>query len=135
MALFRVDYSGRGELADRQQHLAQMMSRLQKISEEYNVAVFITNQMTSDPGATLSFQVGDFIHLLLDFGDLYWLNLQADPKKPIGGNILAHASTTRIALRKGRGETRIAKIYDSPDMPENEATFAITNGGINDAKD
>uniref|UniRef100_A0A1B6BXB5 RecA family profile 1 domain-containing protein n=1 Tax=Clastoptera arizonana TaxID=38151 RepID=A0A1B6BXB5_9HEMI len=57
MALFRVDFSGRGELADRQQKLAQMMSRLQKISEEYNVAVFITNQMTSDPGATLSFQV------------------------------------------------------------------------------
>ena len=53
----------------------QMMSRLQKISEEYNVAVFITNQMTADPGATMSFQ--------------------ADPKKPIGGNILAHASTTR----------------------------------------
>ncbi|XP_067009097.1 meiotic recombination protein DMC1/LIM15 homolog [Anabrus simplex] len=115
MALFRVDFSGRGELADRQQKLAQMMSRLQKISEEYNVAVFITNQMTADPGATLTFQ--------------------ADPKKPIGGNILAHASTTRIALRKGRGETRIAKIYDSPDLPENEATFAITMGGIGDTKD
>ncbi|KAK6632728.1 Meiotic recombination protein dmc1 [Polyplax serrata] len=115
MALFRVDYSGRGELADRQQKLAQMMSRLQKISEEYNVAVFITNQMTSDPGATLSFQ--------------------ADPKKPVGGNILAHASTTRLSLRKGRGETRIAKVYDSPDMPESEATFAITVGGVDDAKD
>ncbi|XP_064406322.1 meiotic recombination protein DMC1/LIM15 homolog [Halichondria panicea] len=115
MALFRVDFSGRGELADRQQKLAQMLSRLQKISEEYNVAMFITNQMTADPGATMSFQ--------------------ADPKKPIGGNILAHASTTRISLRKGRGEVRIAKIYDSPDMPESEATFAITAGGINDAKD
>ncbi|KAI8426172.1 hypothetical protein MSG28_005113 [Choristoneura fumiferana] len=115
MALFRVDFSGRGELADRQQKLAQVLSRLQKISEEYNVAVFITNQMTSDPGATLSFQV--------------------DPKKPIGGNILAHASTTRISLRKGRGENRIAKIYDSPDLPESEATFAITSGGVADAKD
>ncbi len=92
-----------------------MMSRIQKISEEYNVAVFITNQMTADPGAAMSFQ--------------------ADPKKPIGGNILAHASTTRIMLRKGRGETRIAKIFDSPDMPENEATFAISTGGIIDAKD
>ncbi|XP_068439242.1 meiotic recombination protein DMC1/LIM15 homolog isoform X3 [Clinocottus analis] len=51
MALFRVDFSGRGELAERQQKLAQMLSRLQKISEEYNVAVFITNQMTADPGA------------------------------------------------------------------------------------
>ena len=115
MALFRVDYSGRGELAERQQTLAQMMSKLQKISEEYNVAVLVTNQMTSDPGATMSFQ--------------------ADPKKPIGGNIIAHASTTRISLRKGRGEMRIAKIYDSPDLPENEATFAITNGGLDDAKD
>ena len=75
MALFRVDFSGRGELAERQQNLAQMMSKLQKISEEYNVAVLVTNQMTSDPGATMSFQ--------------------ADPKKPIGGNIIAHASTTR----------------------------------------
>uniref|UniRef100_A0A452IMX7 Uncharacterized protein n=1 Tax=Gopherus agassizii TaxID=38772 RepID=A0A452IMX7_9SAUR len=93
MALFRVDFSGRGELAERQQKLAQMLSRLQKISEEYNVAVFVTNQMTADPGATMTFQ--------------------ADPKKPIGGHILAHASTTRISLRKGRGELRIAKIYDS----------------------
>ncbi|EEC08841.1 meiotic recombination protein DMC1/LIM15 homolog [Ixodes scapularis] len=113
MALFRVDFSGRGELADRQQKLAQMLSKLQKISEEYNVAVFITNQMTADPGAAMSFQ--------------------ADPKKPIGGHILAHASTTRIALRKGRAEVRIAKIYDSPDQPENEATFAITAGGVADA--
>ncbi|KAJ7330085.1 hypothetical protein JRQ81_016259 [Phrynocephalus forsythii] len=115
MALFRVDFSGRGELAERQQKLAQMLSRLQKISEEYNVAVFMTNQMTADPGATMTFQ--------------------ADPKKPIGGHILAHASTTRISLRKGRGELRIAKIYDSPEMPENEATFAITPGGIGDAKE
>merc|ERR1712116_110516 len=89
--------------------------KLQKISEEYNVAVLVTNQMTSDPGATMSFQ--------------------ADPKKPIGGNIVAHASTTRISLRKGRGELRIAKIYDSPDLPESEATFAITAGGLDDAKD
>jgi len=37
---------------------------------------------------------------------------QADPKKPVGGHILAHASTTRLSLRKGRGEVRIAKIYD-----------------------
>lgn len=48
---------------------------------------------------------------------------------------MAHASTTRLSLRKGRGETRICKIYDSPDLPENEATFAITAGGIADAKD
>lgn len=50
MALFRVDYSGRGELNERQIKLGQFMSKLQKLSEEYNVAIFITNQMTADPG-------------------------------------------------------------------------------------
>ncbi|OQR76020.1 meiotic recombination protein DMC1/LIM15 -like protein, partial [Tropilaelaps mercedesae] len=110
-----VDFCGRGELAERQQKLAQLMSRLQKISEEYNVAVLITNQMTADPGATITFQ--------------------ADPKKPIGGHILAHASTTRVQLRKGRGEIRIAKIYDSPELPEDEAQFAITSDGITDVKE
>lgn len=56
-----------------------------------------------------------------------------DPKKPIGGNIMAHASTTRLYLRKGRGETRICKIYDSPCLPESEAVFAIKQDGIADA--
>uniref|UniRef100_A0A8D0L7I1 Meiotic recombination protein n=1 Tax=Sphenodon punctatus TaxID=8508 RepID=A0A8D0L7I1_SPHPU len=106
MALFRVDFSGRGELAERQQKLAQMLSRLQKISEG-----------RGDPSGGM---------------DSFF---QADPKKPVGGHILAHASTTRISLRKGKGELRIAKIYDSPEMPENEATFAITAGGIGDAKE
>lgn len=85
-----------------------MMSRLQKISEEYNVAVFITNQMTADPGAALSFQ--------------------ADPKKPIGGNILAHASTTRVYLRKGRGENRDGGERD--DSRKHESAFKNSNINI-----
>ncbi|KAK0914846.1 RecA recombinase Rhp51 [Friedmanniomyces endolithicus] len=55
-----------------------------------------------------------------------------DPKKPIGGNIIAHASTTRLSLKKGRGETRICKIYDSPCLPESDCMFAITEEGIQD---
>lgn len=98
ISLFRSDFSGRGELGERQQKLNQMLSKLTKIAEEFNIAVFITNQMMADPGAGLTFV--------------------PDPKKPIGGHILAHASTTRISLKKGRNETRIAKIYDSPDLPE-----------------
>ncbi|KAJ3180829.1 Meiotic recombination protein dmc1 [Gaertneriomyces sp. JEL0708] len=115
MALFRTDYSGRGELAERQQKLNQMMAKLMRIAEEFNVAVFITNQMTADPGAGMTFV--------------------ADPKKPIGGHVLAHASTTRLYLRKGRGEQRVVKIYDSPDVPESEAVYEISEGGINDCKD
>ena len=59
----------------------------------------------------------------------------ANALKPIGGNIMAHASTTRLALRKGRGENRIAKIACSPVLPESEAQFSISEMGIDDAKD
>ncbi|KAI4471335.1 reca/rad51/rada dna strand-pairing family member [Holotrichia oblita] len=111
MALFRVDYSGRGEIFDRQHKLGQMMSRLQKISEEYNIAVFITNQIASD------FKSPELA------------------TRPIGGNILAHASTTRIALTKGEGAIRTAKLLDSPDLEEAEVHFLITSGGIDDVKD
>ncbi|PRP80620.1 meiotic recombination protein dmc1 [Planoprotostelium fungivorum] len=114
-ALFRVDFSGRGELADRQQKLGHMLSRLIKIAEEFNVAVVVTNQVVSDPGAAAMFV--------------------ADAKKPIGGHIMAHASTTRLYLRKGRGEARICKIYDSPCLPESEAQYQIANEGIIDCKD
>ena len=38
----------------------------------------------------------------------------ADSRKPVGGHVIAHASTTRVLLRKGRGEERVAKIQDSP---------------------
>lgn len=52
----------------------------------------MTNQVTADPGGGMTFQ--------------------ADPKKPVGGNIVAHASTVRLMFRKGRGESRVAKIWD-----------------------
>ncbi|GMN46783.1 hypothetical protein TIFTF001_015964 [Ficus carica] len=100
IALFRVDFTGRGELADRQQKLAQMLSRLTKIAEEYNVAVYMTNQVIADPGG------GVFI---------------SDPKKPAGGHVLAHAATIRLMFRKGKGEQRVCKVFDAPNLPEAEA--------------
>ncbi|KAK7606066.1 DNA recombination and repair protein Rad51 [Phyllosticta paracitricarpa] len=113
MALFRVDYTGRGELNERQQKLNQFLTKLTQIAHEFNVVVLMTNQVQSDPGASAMFA-------------------GADGRKPVGGHILAHASSTRILLRKGRGDERVAKIQDSPDRPEGEATYIITNGGIND---
>lgn len=96
-ALFRVDFSGRGELSERQQKLNVHLRTLAKMAEEFNLTVFLTNQVQSDPGASALFA-------------------GADGRKPVGGHILAHASTTRILLRKGRGEERVAKIQDSPGM-------------------
>ncbi|ETN81028.1 hypothetical protein NECAME_08781 [Necator americanus] len=111
--LFRTDYSGRGELAARQMALSKMMRLLIKLADEFGVAVVITNQVVAQ----------------VDGGSMF----QVDAKKPIGGNIIAHMSTTRLGLRKGRGETRICKVHQSPSLPEAEATFAITPGGIDDA--
>lgn len=96
-ALFRTDYSGRGELSERQQKLGQHLRKICQMAEEFNFTVFITNQVQSDPGASALFA-------------------SADGRKPIGGHVLAHASTTRILLRKGRGEERVAKVQDSPGM-------------------
>ncbi|CAO3656114.1 unnamed protein product [Mucor fragilis] len=114
MALYRTDFAGRGELAARQIHLGQFLRQLQRLADEFGVAVVITNQVVSqvDGGASM---------------------FNPDPKKPAGGNIIAHASCTRLQLRKGRGENRICKIYDSPSLAESECTFAIMEDGISDA--
>ena len=63
------------------------------------------------------------------------MSFAKDQVKPIGGNIIAHASHTRLKLKKGRGDNRVCTIYDSPTLPESECTFALGAGGIEDAKD
>ncbi|KAH8736897.1 Rad51-domain-containing protein [Ilyonectria robusta] len=113
-ALYRTDFCGRGELSNRQTHLAKFMRTLQRLADEFGIAVVITNQVVAQ----------------VDGGPSAMFN--PDPKKPIGGNIIAHASTTRISLKKGRAETRIAKIYDSPCLPESDTLFAIGENGIGD---
>ena len=111
-ALYRTDFCGRSELAARQMHLARFMRMLQRLADEFGIAVVITNQVVANVDATAMF---------------------GDNKRPIGGHIIAHASTTRLSLRKGKGENRICKIYDSPNLPEAEMAFSIHNDGIRDA--
>ncbi len=53
-------------------------------------------------------------------------------KKMIGGHIMVHAAHTSLSLRKGLKDNRICKIYDSPSLPEAEATYCITSSGIDD---
>ena len=114
-ALYRTDYSGRGELSARQMHLARFLRTLLRLADEFGVAVMITNQVVAQvDGMTAMFN--------------------PDPKKPIGGNIMAHASTTRLFLRKGRNDQRVCRIYDSPCLPEAEALFCISPDGIGDAE-
>ena len=87
-----------------------------RLADEFGIAVVITNQVVAQVDGAASM-----------FG--------GDTKKPVGGNIIAHSSTTRLLFRKGRGENRICKIYDSPCLPEGEATFTITADGIGDVQE
>ena len=115
MSLYRTDYAGRGELSARQIQVAKFMRTLQRLADEFGIAVIITNQVFAQvDGASAMFN--------------------PDPKKPIGGNIIAHSSTTRLSFKKGKGEQRICKVYDSPCLPESECVFAIYEDGIGDPK-
>ncbi|MEK6982741.1 MAG: DNA repair and recombination protein RadA [Candidatus Micrarchaeota archaeon] len=106
---FRSDYAGRGALGDRQQKLNRHLHILQHLADTHNLAVYITNQVMDDPGM-----------------------LFGDPTKPIGGHVLAHAATTRIYLRKGKEDKRVARVVDSPVLPEGEAVFRVTAEGLKD---
>ena len=108
ISLHRAEFAGRGTLADRQQRLNGIMHKLVRIAEIYNVSIVVTNQVQSTPDTF--------------FGD---------PTKPAGGNIIGHASTYRIYLRKA-GTDRIAKIIDSPYHPYDDVRITVNEKGIDD---
>jgi len=113
-ALYRTDYSGRAELAERQMHLARFLRQLMRLADEFGIAVVITNQVVASVDGAM---------------------FQSDPKKPIGGNIMAHASTTRLKFSKSKENERKCLVYDSPNLAEAEAPFLITPDGITDPKE
>ncbi len=106
---FRADFIGRGSLSDRQQKLNKHIHNLQRYAEKYNIAVYFTNQVMENPGI-----------------------MYGDATIPIGGNVLAHAATYRVYLRKSKDEKRIARLVDSPNLPEREVIFRITSQGVSD---
>ena len=108
-AHFRAEFSGRGQLADRQQKLNKYLHHLMKLAEMHNVVIYVTNQVMANPA--------------MMFGD---------PTTAIGGNIVGHASTYRVYFRRGKQGSRVAKMIDAPNLPENEAAFFLTAHGIRD---
>jgi DNA repair protein RadA len=86
------------------------LHKLQRLADVYNLAVYVTNQVMSRPDI-----------------------LFGDPTAPIGGHILGHQATFRLYLRKSKGDKRIAKLIDSPSLPEGETVFTVTSDGIRDA--
>ncbi len=110
-AHFRAEFIGRGTLADRQQKLNRHMHVLAKLADRYNFCVYVTNQVMAKP-------------------DMFF----GDPTQAIGGHIVAHASTFRIYLRKGKKGTRVAKLIDSPSLAEGECSFYVDETGIKDVE-
>ncbi|MDE0954787.1 MAG: DNA repair and recombination protein RadA [Candidatus Poseidoniales archaeon] len=106
---FRAEYVGRGMLAPRQQKLNRHLKELKQLSDLQNALILVTNQVMSNPAA-----------------------LWGDPTKAIGGHIVGHASTFRLYLRKSKGGRRIARLIDSPNLPEGEAVFTVTAEGLKD---
>jgi len=111
ISLHRAEFPGRGTLADRQQRLNSILHKLIRLSEIFNIAIVITNQVQSSPDTF--------------FGD---------PTKAAGGNVLGHASTYRIYLKKS-GENRVARIIDSPYHPYSDARFTLNEKGADDLED
>lgn len=111
ISLHRAEFAGRGTLADRQQRLNSMLHKIIRLAEIYNISVVITNQVQSSPDTF--------------FGD---------PTKAAGGNVLGHASTYRIYLRKS-GENRTAKMIDSPYHPYSDTKFTVTERGVDDLEE
>jgi DNA repair protein RadA len=109
---FRGEYIGRGTLAERQQKLAGALGNLLRIAEAFNLSVVLTNQVQAKPDTAYG-----------------------DPNKPAGGHVMAHACTHRVYLRKGRANTRLAMVIDSPYLPEEKIRIAITEAGVSDANE
>jgi len=106
---FRSEYVGRGTLAVRQQKLGRHLRKLHQLADMYDICIFVTNQVSTAPDTF--------------FGD---------PTRPIGGHILGHSATMRIYLRKSKQGRRIARLVDSPNLPEGEAIFLVTSKGVTD---
>ena len=111
-AHFRAEFTGRGELADRQHKLNKYLHSLMTLAEKYNIAIYVTNQVMANPA--------------MMFGD---------PTTAIGGNIVGHASTYRLYLRRSKKNSRVAKLIDSPNLPDNECIFYVGKKGVSDDED
>jgi DNA repair protein RadA len=109
---YRTEFGGRESLPGRQHRLYKSMRQLGQISEIYDVAVVITNQVQSSP---------DYFTL--------------DKTVPSGGNLMAHASTYRIQFKCNASSYGSAAMVTSPYHAPSSERFMINEKGICDYGD
>ncbi|RLE73193.1 MAG: DNA repair and recombination protein RadA [Thermoprotei archaeon] len=105
----RADFTGRGQLYDRQRIIISMIEKLRRLALMYNLVILVTNQVVAVPDVR--------------FGRKY---------EPVGGHVLAHNVDTRLLMSRGSKNIRNVKIIDSSWLPPAETKIAITDAGITD---
>ncbi|MCG3216835.1 MAG: DNA repair and recombination protein RadA [Candidatus Heimdallarchaeota archaeon] len=108
---FRSEFIGKDRLVERQQKIMQIAEKLILLAVKHDIAIIVTNQIIAN--------VEEFL-----FGS---------PEEPALGFAWAHRPQQRIFMRKSRGSSRIARLFDSSRMPEREALFYVNESGITDA--
>ena len=105
--LFRAEFVGRGLLSERQQKLNEHMRDIYTFAVKNKIPALVTNQVMNSPDP-------------FTFGDI-----------PVGGHIVAHASTFRVRLVKKKNN-RVAKMEDSSKLPARQVPFKLGVKGVID---
>ena len=106
VGLFRMLYHGRGELAERQDVLEQILVKLRNLSVYGNCCVILTNQVMSNPDP---------------FGA---------KEKAVGGHVLGHSVKYIYAIKKGLKNNRVLSRVKSPKDPQGDFTFFLNEEGV-----
>ena len=106
--------------------LAQFLRQLTRLAEEFGIAVVLTNQVGPRFLSILLSRSGTHTAVAIVVCQVVanpdGMSFAKDANKPIGGNIIAHASTTRLKFKKGRGENRVCQVGGMRNIFE-ELTF------------
>ena len=108
-ALFRQEMSEMGNAGRKFRLMNTMVRLLGNLAEYHNLCVIYINQVYDSMDG---------------FGD---------PTRRYGGNVVGHAMTYRLTVRKA-GKKWVATTTDFPHLPEEDSEFMITSKGIEDKK-
>tara|TARA_Y100001949_G_scaffold31187_1_gene24353 strand:- start:499 stop:1527 length:1029 start_codon:yes stop_codon:yes gene_type:complete len=110
VGLFRMLYHGRGELADRQDIIEQILIKFRNLAIYSNVCIIITNQVMSNP-------------------DPFGAKVVA-----VGGHVLGHSVKYIYAISKGMKNNRTLRLIKSPSQPQADYSFFINEEGVSDSE-
>ncbi len=111
MTKLRPEFSGRGNLGERQNILSKHCDELNELAQTYDTAVIFTNQVMDKPDM-----------------------MYGDPTTPIGGHVVGHAAKYRVYMRRAKETQRVVSLTKAPDLPEGQVIVRVTDDGVTDDK-